>query len=82
MISLDTFDAIGSDGHSGHASTITTFPPPDALVNRILDCADFFSWRRCADGKERPVYRLRKTVGGLPVGHIVSLRELHDLLFP
>jgi hypothetical protein len=54
----------------------------DERVSRVLDCAEFYRWRENCDGSRTAFFILRKTIVGAPAGKVLSLAELHDLLFP
>jgi hypothetical protein len=66
--------------------SLLTFEPPRAVraddnaVSRILDFAEFHHWKPEANGNRVAVFRLRKTIAGLPAGELVTLRSLHEML--
>lgn len=48
--------------------------------SRILDVAQFYSWKRECDGSETPCFELIKAVGSMPAGSVLPLPQLRELL--
>ena len=57
-------------------------PEPDERVSLVLSAADFSHWHVRADGTRIGMFRLRKPWNGYPAGALLSLEQLHAILFP
>jgi hypothetical protein len=66
---------------SGFAAAVQTVATMDEKVNRVLDSAEFHHRKERADGSHESFFQLRKPVGGLKAGTVLSLAQLHELLF-
>lgn len=57
-------------------------PPPGAelepLAEYIMSVSDFHSWIKDSEGRDVALYRLTKSVGGLPASAIVTRDFLRD----
>ncbi len=54
----------------------------DPKVSAVLDHAEFYRWKQNIDGSRTAFFRLRKTIGGIAAGSVLSLENLHEKLFP
>jgi len=79
MISLTSIEqAVGANFTAAQKAVAVC----DERVSAVLDCAEFYCWKEETDGTRTAYFILRKSIIGAPKGSVLSLRELHALLFP
>lgn len=52
----------------------------DAMLDQILFYAHWHSWIRRPNGHHSALFMLKRPFYGMPIGHLLTLRELHERL--
>ncbi len=67
--------------HLACARAIPVVPCNDEKLSRILDVAQWYSWKDEPDGSRTAWFELIKDIPGYRAGTLLELSRLHEVLF-